>query len=72
MFYINVYTKKPVIHHFPTDFPMKSFPETGPVAIGTGTAARQERSAALQPSDAWIVANRMDQLPEFFCKAQHV
>ena len=29
----------------------------------------QERSAALQPSDAWIVANRMDQLPEFFCKA---
>lgn len=28
----------------------------------------EERSAALQPSDAWIVANRMDQLPEFFCK----
>ena len=34
--------------------------------------AVQERSAALQPSDAWIVANRMDQLPEFFCKAQHL
>ena len=28
----------------------------------------EERCSALQRSDAWIVANRIDQLPEFFCK----